>query len=876
MSASTITERRLLERERELAMLADAFARVEAGPGGVLVLVHGEAGVGKTALLRQFCQEREATTRVRWGACEALFTPRPLGPFLDVAEAVGSNLRELGGGGALPHAVASELLRELGAGSAAILVVEDAHWADEATLDVLRLLSRRLDGVPALVAITFRDEGLDRKHPLRTVLGELAATPGLIRIAVEPLSAAAVGELAAGHAVDTEELYRRTSGNPFFVSEVLAAPGAEIPSNVRDAVFARVSRLSEEAAQVVETASLMAPPIELGLLKAVSGRELASVHECLTSGVFVEAQGGVDFRHELARMAVADSLPPRRRLAIHQAALEALLAGGKPEGAETQLAHHADGAGDTDRVLRFAPAAAEHASTAGAHREAAAQYARALRFARELPLTERADLLERRSRECYLTDDNDAAVAAIEGALDCHRAAGNRLGEGDSLRWLSQILWCPGRTEEAARAGAEAVAILEQLPPGRELAAAWENRSYTFSTAGRAAEARAWATRALELAEQLGEHEIAIYARLTLDESLPAGEAWSKLVDCLELAERTGLPAVTCDAMLRLVNAAVKARRYDLPAQDYLERGIAYSVEHGLELYRLYLISYAARLALDEGRLAEAAEHAASVLRAPRASISPRIRALEVLGLVRARRGDPGGREALDEAWALAQPTGELPRLGSVAAARAEAVWLAGDHGSMGELTDEALKLARELPAPHLAAELAVWRRRAGIEEPAPSPVSGPHALELGGRWTAAAARWRKQSCPYEAALALADTGEEERMRRALDEFQALGAQAAAGVVARRLRERGVRGLALGPRASTRSNPANLTARELEVLVLLGQNLANAEIADRLVLSRRTVEHHVSAILRKLSAQTRVQAAAESVRLGLVDTPSTS
>jgi DNA-binding CsgD family transcriptional regulator/tetratricopeptide (TPR) repeat protein len=864
-----IAEKELLERERELAVLAETLAGVEAGSDGAVVLVHGEAGVGKTALLRHFCQEHGSMTRVLWGACEPLFTPRPLGPFLDIAEEAGGELRTLLTDRAVPHEVASELVRELDNGSAAILVIEDAHWADEATLDVLRLLSRRLGGVPALVVVTYRDDELERSHPLRIVLGELASAAASIRIAVEPLSAEAVRLLAASHPVDAEELYRRTSGNPFFVSEVLAAPGAEIPGNVRDAVLARVARLGEDAATVVEAASLMAPPIELGLLEAVTGGAFAELDECLAAGVLVEASAGVAFRHDLARLAIADSLAPNRRRVVHRGALDALLASGSDEVDEARLAHHAEGAGDTKRVLEFAPAAAERAAAVGAHREAAAQYARALRFGDGLSAAERAGLLERRSRECYVTDQHEAAVDAIEQARDCHRSVGNRLGEGDSLRWLSQILWCPGRTEEAAQAGEEAVAILEELPPGRELAAALGNRAFTFLAAGRGAEAHAWAERAVELAERLNETETAIYARITLSASRPLTETWGRLLECLELAREADLPSAIADTTLNLAGAAVGQRRYDLPVEIYLEPGISYCADHGLERDRLYFLSFAARMALDRGRLSEAAEYATAVLRVPRTSISPRIYALKVLGLVRARRGDPGQWDALDEAWALAEPTAELPRIGAVAAARAEAAWLAGDCDAVADLTADTLRLACTRGWAHLVAELAVWRHRAGIEEPVPSPVGGPFALQLSGRWAEAEARWRKQSCAYDAALALADSGEEKPLRQALDELRDLGASAAVAVVARRLRERGARGLPRGPRASTLDNPAGLTARELEVLQLVAEGLRNAQIAERLVVSRRTVDHHVSTILRKLDVRTRAQAGAEAARLGL-------
>src|SRR5689334_1673089 len=229
----------LLERTRELAALSDALSRVSALGQGGLVFVRGEAGVGKTSLVRRFCA-LAPETRVLWGASEPLFTPRPLGPFVDIAEAVGGELARATSGEPKPYEVAAELLRELGGSQTTAVIVDDVHWADEATLDVLRLLARRIESVPALLVATYRDDELDRRHPLLGVLGELGRRA--LRIVVEPLSPDAVGELAASTTLDAEELYRKTNGNPFFVTEVLAAGGAGVPETVRDAVLARAAQ----------------------------------------------------------------------------------------------------------------------------------------------------------------------------------------------------------------------------------------------------------------------------------------------------------------------------------------------------------------------------------------------------------------------------------------------------------------------------------------------------------------------------------------------------------------------------------------------------------------------------------------------------------
>jgi DNA-binding CsgD family transcriptional regulator len=210
-----------------------------------------------------------------------------------------------------------------------------------------------------------------------------------------------------------------------------------------------------------------------------------------------------------------------------------------------------------------------------------------------------------------------------------------------------------------------------------------------------------------------------------------------------------------------------------------------------------------------------------------------------------------------------------MRRLAPVAIASAEAAWLEGRTEGVREATDGALELACARKAPWFAGELAYWRRRAGIEEDAPAVTAEPYALELAGDWRAAAEAWAELGCAYEQALALADADDDDTVRDAMERLQRLGARAAAAIVARRLRERGAQGLPRGPRASTQAHVANLTSREVEVLELVASGLRNAEIAERLFLSPRTIEHHVSAILAKLDVRSRGEAAAAAVRLGI-------
>ena len=855
----------LLERSHHLAALDGLLSAVGAGLGGRLVLIAGEAGVGKTALVRRFCAAQQQSAGVLWGGCDALFTPRALGPFLTIADTTGGELGGLVAAGGRPHEVVAALIGELAGRKPTIVVVEDVHWADEATLDVLRLLGRRVGSARGLVLVTYRDDELGPADPLRLVLGELPTGESVDRLKLEPLSLSAVARLAGPSHVDVDELCRRTGGNPLFVTEVLAAgEGEAIPSTVRDAVLARAARLSKGARDVLGAVAVVPAQAELWLLEALAGVGVGRLDECVTAGMLVAVPGGVSFRHELARLAVEESLTPVRRLSLHRAALRALTRGSG--GLDfARLAHHAEAAWDSEAVLRYAPAAAAHAASVGAHREAAAQYARALRFADGAATDVLVGLLEGRSQECYLTGQFEAAVDAEERALQLHRGLGDRRGEGDSLRRLSRLEFYAGRVDQAEEVGRQAVALLEQLPPGRDLAWAYSNLSMMHSGENPEA-ASVWGSQAVELAERLNELEILCHAlsNIGLAEFLdgnPDGRA--KLERSLDLALRAGFEEGAGRAFSLLAVAAIRSRLHDLAA-GWVRRGIDYATERDLGNYRLFLLAQRARLELDRGRWSDAV---ASAELACQGGTPYRVFALVVLGLVRARRGDPGVWPVLDEALALA-PASEVFRLAPVAAARAEAAWLEGRNEAVVEATQAASELAHER-AEWAVGELACWRLRAGIRDTVPAGVAEPYAAQLAGDWARAAELWAQADCPYEAALAHADADTEESMRRALNVLQQLGARPAAEIVARRLRQHGASGLPRGPRSATRHNPANLTAREVEVLALVTRGLHNRDIAERLFVSTRTVDHHISAILRKLGVATRGEAAVEAIRLGI-------
>lgn len=791
----------LVEREEHLAALDAWLGEVRARRRGRLVLVAGEAGVGKTALVRAF-GERERTAPVLVGGCEPLFTARPLGPLLDIAAEIGGPLAGVLEDGAAAGDVLAALARSLRA-PASVVVLEDLHWADEATLDVLRLLDRRVGGLPALVVGTYRDDELTRDHPLRLVLGELR---GAHRLAVEPLSPDAVAALAAAHGLDAATLHASTGGNPFYVTELLARPGDGTPRTVRDAVLARAARLPPRARRLLEAVAVARPRAEIWLLEAIAAGDVSALEQCLASGMLRASGGAVAFRHEIARAAIEDELPPDRRVSLHRAALAALAGRGEP----ARLAHHAEAAGDGAAVLEHSTAAGERAARLGAHRQAAAHFGAALRHADALDPAARAELLEARARECFMSSMIDEAVEAETAALELHRAAGDRLREGDTHRRIARVAWYGGDGAGGRAAEAAAIELLETVPPGPELALAYTARVASRMMARDLEGAREWGAKAIGLAERLGETEVLVAATrhvgtAEMCHGLPEGR--EKVRRSLDVALAAGLKSHVAVAWCNLVASAHEVRDLDRAAAD-LEAGRAWCEEHDMLAWATYLAGCGAQLALDRGDWDEAAALAGELLERTRGDLpQSRYRALLTLGMLHARRGDEDPWPLLDEALAIAVGVDQLERLGSVCAARAEARWLAGEHDRVAEETERGLALARESGHAWTAGPLLVWRHRAGMPagQGDTAWLPPPYRAELAGDAGAAAAFWRERGCGYDAALAAGTgSGDEEELRDALDALEDLGARPASAIVAGRMRERGVSVRRRGPRPETR------------------------------------------------------------------------
>jgi DNA-binding CsgD family transcriptional regulator/tetratricopeptide (TPR) repeat protein len=848
----------LLERERLLLDLHE-WLRGAVERGGCIVLVAGEAGIGKTVLLQEFVhQQRDA--RVLWGACDALFTPRPLAPLHDIARQTQGALLAAVNSRANREAIFTATLDELER-EKALVVFEDMHWADEATLDLLKFLGRRIHRTHTMLAVTYRDDEVGARHPLRSVIGDLPRA-SVRRMPLFPLSESAVVQLAKRVERPSKELYRVTGGNPLFVTEVLAAVVDTVPPTVRDAVLARAVRLSPAAREIAELVCVVPGKTESWLLEQTIHPDDAGIECCLSIGMVRSEDGALAYRHELARRAFEDSLSQPRKQSLHSMVLAELAA--QPGISAARLAHHADGARNADEVRRFAPVAASQAASVGAHREAASQYELALRYAQDLAPDERAQLQEQLSYECYLTSRHERALEARRGALEIWRAFGARMKEGDALRWLSRLSWYLGRREEAEQYGADAIATLESLPPGPELAMAYGNRAQLHMEATETDDAISWAQRAITLVEPWAQNEILSDALNSLGTARLVGgdvSGWADLERSLQLALAGSYQGQVARAYTNLSAMAVSQRKF-LQASGYLRQGLEYCERRDLDPWRLYLLYYSARMKFEQGDWLGASNDAESVLRHPLTTPVTRIPALRVIGHLRIRRGDPDADSVLGEARALAGTIQELQRIGTLADACAEAAWLAGDWEGVRREVLPVYELVCQRRDPRMKGELAAWLWRVAALDQHPTDIAEQYALEIAGDWRGAAGVWRDLGCPYERATVLSLYGGEPEQREALSIFEQLGASPAMQMLRKKMREQGVRRVPRGSRVSTRGNPHGLTRREAEILALLSEGLRNSAIAKRLFVSTKTVDHHVSAILMKLGVPSRAEAVA--------------
>ncbi|MFH8250313.1 helix-turn-helix transcriptional regulator [Microbacterium sp. B2969] len=854
----------LFERELEAEAL-----RAELGSlsdAGRVVTVTGDAGSGKTALLAAVLGGDDAVAapaagiRVLRGLCDPLGTPRPLGPVRDILQLLG--IRDVDG------AELERTFLERVSGQPTVLVIEDAQWIDAASSEILRFLIRRIDRLPVLLVLSYRDGGIGFGHALLPLLGEVSRTEHSRRLALQPLSRGAVREILGDAGPDPVRVHDLTGGNPFFVTEIARHPDEELPATVRDAVLASTFGLTDGELDVLQLIAAAPDALDDRLLPLLR-IDVPTLRRLEATGLLVRTRRGIGFRHELARRAIVDGTPTGLDRVLHERLLDALAAIGSAD--QAVLTHHAVAAGDAARILRHARLAAGEATRTGSHSEAVAFLGLALAH---LPgdTAERAQLLERLSTEQYMV----SRLAEARGSARAALAIRERLGDADGIAAAHDRRAIIEYYSARRRAAEEQADLAAQAGGGAAASAsAQATRAYLAYRRQDLTTAREIAARARELAEATTEEETdAARRRLAITEAaaqLVEGRTASRALLLLQAsaAIQVSLDEIGTTAYSNLSALDIEHRRL-AEAEAVLAEAIPLTIEREIPICYQWQTGMRARLHFLRGRWTASGEDAARVLDdhgAPLASIWPHV----VSALLRLRQGaEPAAiDEHLAQAWDHARELDESPLLLAVLAAYAERAWHTGEWHPV--LDHAATEVARADAFPGNAwaiGDLLVWLARIG-RPMAATQVAEPQRLELDGRHQEAVDAWLALGTPFDAALAGLGDPAPDAALRALARLEQLGVDGTTARARELLSGRGIP-LPARPRRTTASNPSGLTNRQLDVARLVAQGLTNGELAERLYISPKTADHHVSAVLGKLGVSSRREIVRSAVSLGLV------
>lgn len=749
-----------------------------------------------------------------------------------------------------------------------LAIIEDLHWADDATLDFVRFVGRRLTSAPVMLLVTARDDDREARVRLRTALTQVPSDQ-MTYIDVPPFSLDAVERLTAPSGRSATDIFRLTRGNPFFVTELLRM-NQTLPQTVRDTVLARVDAMPAATQDALQIAAIFPGRVEAEVLDLLAPGANERLEIASDVGLIESDDTTHAFRHELGRRSVEAELSPGRRRALNAAALSILR--DIPGISTARLVHHANAAGDRVAVADMAPRAAREAADIGAHREAARHLQSALAArAREVD-PERAQLCEALAFELHLLGRMPEAIVAETEALEIRRSLQDSLGEGDAQRWLSRMHSLSGDRGAADHHAAEARSVLEAQPPGPELAMAYSNLGQLAMLAGDLRATLRWSDRAIPLAEKMGRKDIVAHALINSGTALSHADpkaSHDSLDRGLALALEHDLPEHAARAYTNAGYSALLSHDH-LRAHAILRDGIAYCEARDLASWIWYMTGTRAMVMVRDGDWTDAADAALGVLTIPQASPMLRFPAMAALAQVRLRRGDPDATSLMDGLADYLVLGNEPPRFLVHALLLAEEAWIKGEADqTVARRTGEAVILAKQCGDPWSAGALWQFGQKLGLDMPAPANLAPPYQHLVDGDWLAAAQAWSQLRCPFERALALTE-GDAEAQRTGLELLDGLGAAATSARIRKDLRQRGVLSVPRGPRPSTRANAAGLTNRQSVVLGLLSRGLTNNDIAERLFISPRTVDHHTSAILEKLDARTRLEAVAKAREMMLL------
>ncbi|HEU5469392.1 MAG TPA: AAA family ATPase [Actinophytocola sp.] len=849
----------LVERERVLGALHAAVDEARAGRGS-MVLITGEAGLGKTSVVRAFVGAVAA--RVLVGSCDGLLTPRMFGALREAMAGSGGRL-EAALDDADREAVFDVALADLAAEAPTVLVVEDLHWADEATVDLIGYLTRRIEALPVVLVGTMREEVEENRPVRRRTCGSVSTSEVRLRhLPLVPLTPAGVAQLAAGSGWDAAELHALTGGNPFHVTEMLAAPGGQaVPATIVRAAAGRVQRLGARCRQAIEQLAVLSGTVDFDLIDGLLGKQAEVLAEAEQHGILEVRRDGLAFRHELVRRGVEASLPHLRRRALHLAVLTVLAGRQQPDLA--RLVHHAVGAGNHGATAHYALLAGREAAAAGTHDAALAHFTTATAHADALGDADRARLADDHAGELSHAHRFAEAIHVGETAVRRYAELGDPIALGQARARLSRHYYLAGDTALAITTARQAVELLEptEAVPAKACAVTYHGAVQALTghpdaaTTLRRAETLAQQADRVDLAGLIMTYQSIALPDLDLDGRIAV------LTDSLELARTHGHHEHVARAYTTLAELLYQHGRLD-ELQRCLTDGLAFADGRGLRSHAYHLTVHRGLLHLRRGDwtcadndLSACADGAAGT-----GVLASYVQPAHARLL--ARRGHPAAGDLLHRAWRRGRRQQSLAVLGLSGTALAEWAWLTNQPTVAAAVRHTWRHHAHRPGAAPLWAEILRYCARAGLPAEPFDGCPEPWVAGLRGDWQSAATAWERIGDPYEQALALADSGVIEPTLQALRTLDDLGATAAATQVRHQLRTLGLRTIPRRPSTHTRTHPAGLTARQADVLDLLADGLTNAEIATRLVVSVRTVDHHVSAILTRLGVTSRHEAAA--------------
>ncbi len=856
----------LIERAEHLGTLHDKYNDMAAGEGHCIML-SGEAGIGKTALVRAFCQEHRHHAKVYLGTCDALFTPRPLAPVYDVIWQIWEDFSDD------RSTLFTDFLQRFDQQPGpSLLVFEDIHWADEATIDFIKFLARRITRLRCLFILTWRDEEVHAGHPLKQLLGQLPSH-SFTRIQLPPLSRNAVESLARTRGYRGEDVYGISGGNPFYVNEILASYSPGIPDNIKDTILSVFNRLGAATREVCELLSILPTGLEADYLEELEPQYATALAACIETKIILLKENRLFFKHELYRRTIESALSPFVRIKLNRRILITFRERFESRDEIERIIHHAKNANDHETVVRYAPRAARQAATMGAHIEAAKLYFTAIEYYPGKDPDTLVTLFEPYAYECYLTNRMKEAIIYQQkvAAIWQEKADPERLG--DSLWFLSRLWWFDGNRRQAERFAQEAIDTLADRPSSRPKAMAFSNMSQLKMLSDQTVECIHWGEKAIRMAGELGDEEILSHAYNNVGSVQMRVPAYRQkgldlLRRSLDIALRLHFHEHAARAYTNMASNAIQLKDYAL-ATTVLGDGIQYCEELELDSWRTYMLSWKARLLLDTGRWAEAYAIAEQLVRSETQASIVKILAHVVIGTIRMRKGEPDALPLLLEARTKAFEAMELQRVLGALAALLEYEWITGQPILEKVAIEYVIGRISQGGTMRESSEFDYWMWKARKAQIPWHEVHDRYRADDPAMAKETAAAWERLGCPYEQALFLFEVDEDGK-REAIAIVHRLGATAIYEKMKLGMRSEGIRSIPRGSRKTTRENPALLTERELGVLELLKEGLPNKEIGLRLYISAKTVDHHISAILSKLDVDSRSKAVREAIRRGIV------